>query len=119
MQQFLVAGALALGTLAENGKVRVDNRCFDEKDKAARTIGEASPVDDTNARLKVTFVPRAVRWIPFTSGDYWVLKIDPEYEVALVGSPNQKYLWVLARRPSIQKKRSTRIWPRRVVRGSI
>jgi apolipoprotein D and lipocalin family protein len=88
-------------SLSETGKVQVDNRCFDEDGKPARAIGEASPVDSANSRLKVTFLPKAIRWIPFTSGDYWVLKIDPEYEVALVGSPNQKYLWVLARRPSV------------------
>lgn len=90
-------------SLNEIGKVRVDNRCFDGDGKPARAIGEASPIDSMNSRLKVTFLPKAIRWIPFTSGDYWVLKIDPEYEVALVGSPNQKYLWVLARRQSVLK----------------
>jgi apolipoprotein D and lipocalin family protein len=46
-------------------------------------------------------VPRFLRWIPFTKGDYWVLKIDDAYTVALVGTPDRKYLWLLAREPHI------------------
>lgn len=45
----------------------------------------------------MTFLPKFIRWIPFTSGDYWVLKLDPLYKVSLVGTPNRKYLWLLAR----------------------
>jgi apolipoprotein D and lipocalin family protein len=83
------------------GNVRVDNRCFDENDKPSRSIGEATPVDGTKSRLKVTFLPKYARWIPFTSGDYWVLKLDPAYKVALVGTPDRKNLWVLSREPSL------------------
>lgn len=28
------------------------------------------------AKLKVNFLPAGLRWLPFTDGDYWVLKID-------------------------------------------
>lgn len=80
-----------------NGKIRVDNRCFDKNSQPTQAIAEAEPTDDTKARLKVNFLPAALRWLPFTDGDYWVLKIDPEYRVALVGTPDRKYLWVLAR----------------------
>ncbi|RVL92304.1 lipocalin family protein, partial [Sinorhizobium meliloti] len=60
-------------------------------------------VDATNAKLKVNFLPAALRWIPFTDGDYWVLKIDPEYRVALVGTPDRKFLWVIARESAISE----------------
>ena len=39
--------------------------------------------------------------MPFTKGDYWVLRIDPDYQVSLVGDPDHKYLWVLARDPKV------------------
>ncbi|SMF53416.1 apolipoprotein D and lipocalin family protein [Xaviernesmea oryzae] len=84
-----------------NGKILVDNRCFDKNDRPKQAIGEARPTDETNAKLKVNFLPAALRWLPFTDGDYWVLKIDPEYRVALVGTPDRKYLWVLARESAI------------------
>lgn len=87
-------------SLKDNGKVLVDNRCFDADDEPTRSVGEASPVDDTNAKLKVTFLPKAIRWIPFTDGDYWVLKIDPDYQMSLVGTPDRKNLWLLAREPN-------------------
>jgi apolipoprotein D and lipocalin family protein len=89
-------------SLNEDGTVRVDNRCFDEDGKPVRAVGQAVPVPgSSNSQLKVTFLPEFVRWLPFTKGDYWVLKIDREYSTALVGTPDRKYLWVLARHPEI------------------
>ena len=90
-------------SLNDDGTVRVDNRCFDEDGQPSQAIGEAAPVDDAKSRLKVTFLPEYVRWIPFTKGDYWVLKIDPGYRTALVGTPDRKYLWILSRQPEISE----------------
>ncbi|VEI13067.1 outer membrane lipoprotein Blc [Trueperella bialowiezensis] len=53
-------------------------------------------MDGEVGKLKVDFLPKFIRWIPFTSGDYWVLKLDPDYQIALVGTPNRENLWVLA-----------------------
>lgn len=94
-------------SLNPGGTVRVDNRCFDARGEPKQAIGEATPVDDTNARLKVTFLPKYIRWIPFTSGDYWVLKLDADYQMSLVGTPDRRYLWLLARRPVIDAEART------------
>src|SRR5690606_41705787 len=40
-------------SLKDNGAVRVDNRCFDKDQQPSQAIGEAKPVDETNAKLKV------------------------------------------------------------------
>jgi len=88
-------------SLQSNGKVRVDNRCFDRVGKPDQAIGEAVPVDASNAKLKVSFLPQFLRWIPFTKGDYWILRISPEYDVALVGTPTRENLWLLARNPQL------------------
>jgi apolipoprotein D and lipocalin family protein len=88
-------------SLNDGGTVRVDNRCFDDDGKPTQAIGEATPVDDANSRLKVNFLPKFIRWIPFTSGDYWVLKLDADYQVSLVGSPDRQFLWLLARSPDL------------------
>lgn len=95
------ADITATYSLNGDGNIKVDNRCFDEDGKPSQAIGEAEPVDDTNSRLKVTFLPEYVRWLPFTKGDYWVLKIDRAYSTALVGTPDRKYLWVLSRQPQL------------------
>ncbi|BBX68835.1 lipocalin family protein [Mycolicibacterium psychrotolerans] len=84
-----------------DGSVRVDNRCIDEDGKPSQSIGRATLVNGEAGRLEVSFLPEFLRWIPFTRGDYWVLKIDDAYTVALVGTPDQKNLWLLAREPRI------------------
>ena len=87
----------AVYSLNENGTVRVQNRCLD-KDKALdEAIAEATIVDGPNGKLEVSFLPEGLRWIPFTKGDYWVLKIDADYNTVLVGEPDLKYLWLLNR----------------------
>ena len=48
------------------------------------------------AELKVNFLPAVLHWLPFTSGDYWVLYTDYTH-YALVGDPSHKYLWILSR----------------------
>ncbi|WP_315385461.1 lipocalin family protein [uncultured Stenotrophomonas sp.] len=86
--------------LKDNGHVAVRNRCR-IGDKVEEAEGEATPVGDDPARLEVSFLPAGLRWIPFTKGDYWVIQVAPDYSVALVGSPDRKYLWLLARQPTL------------------
>ena len=81
-----------------DGSIRVDNRCLDEKGKPTQALGEARPVDAGNARLTVSFLPEYLRWIPFTKGDYWIIRLAEDYSVSLVGTPDRGHLWLLARR---------------------
>lgn len=90
-------------SLQDDGKVCVRNRALDGKGELQESVGEASVVESGNSKLEVTFLPDGLRWIPFTKGDYWILKLDPEYTTALVGSPDRKYLWLLSRRPDIDE----------------
>jgi len=80
--------------LREGGDIQVVNSCRDAEDGRTRQAkGRAWVVDKTtNARLKVSFF-----W-PFR-GDYWIIDLGTEYEYAVVGTPNRKYLWVLSRTP--------------------
>jgi apolipoprotein D and lipocalin family protein len=86
-------------TLRPDGKVDVLNTCHkDGLDGPVETAkGTAYAVDDTNAKLKVSFF-----W-PFT-GDYWVLDLDyADYQYALVGEPSRKNLWILSRKPHLER----------------
>lgn len=56
----------------------------------------------TIGKLKVTFFPRGLRWLPFGYGTYWVLATDYTH-YALVGNPNHRYLWILYRSQKINK----------------
>jgi apolipoprotein D and lipocalin family protein len=85
-------------SLNDDGSIRVDNRCLDDEGKPTQALGQAQPVDDSNARLTVSFLPEYLRWIPFTKGDYWIIRLAEDYSVSLVGTPDRKNLWLLARR---------------------
>ena len=87
-------------SLDDDGSVRVRNRCI-HKGELQEAIGRATPVDASNSRLEVSFLPAGLRWIPFTKGDYWVIALDPDYSAAMVGSPDRKYLWLLSRQPEM------------------
>ena len=52
------------------------------------------PDQQQPAKLKVRFF-----W-PFRA-DYCVLYVSPDYQYALVGLPNRKYLWVLSRKKTM------------------
>lgn len=88
-------------TLDDDGHVRVDNRCLDADREPVQALGKATPDPAHPGRLEVTFLPAGLRWIPWTSADYWVLRIADDYGTALVGSPDRKFLWLLARAPHI------------------
>ena len=88
----------------DDGTIRVQNRALDARGQLQESVGQATPVEDiANARLKVNFLPEGLRWIPFTSGDYWVLRLDPDYRTALVGTPDREYLWLLHREPKMDE----------------
>jgi apolipoprotein D and lipocalin family protein len=100
MQQFFehdCAGVTAEYSLRSDGKVDVTNTCrknsCEGKVKIAHGVGRvADPFD--HSKLKVSFF-----W-PFEA-DYWVLEVDPNYSIAVVGSPDRKSFWILSRSPKI------------------
>lgn len=84
-------------SMTADGRVRVENRCLDNEGKPDRSIGVAVPQDASNAKLKLSFLPEYLRWIPFTQGDYWILQLAADYSVALVGTPDRAHLWLISR----------------------
>ena len=87
--------------LDDAGAVRVVNSCINADGEVETAEGQAMPVDTSTAKLEVTFLPQGLRWIPFTKGDYWILRVDEGYNTALVGEPGRKYLWLLHRAPQM------------------
>ena len=93
-------GSRATYTLRDDGKITVVNECYDKSfsGKLRSVKGKAWVVDrETNARLKVSFF-----W-PF-AGDYWIIDLGRNYEYAVVGHPNRKYLWILSRTPEMDEE---------------
>lgn len=86
-------------SLRDDGGVKVVNRGWnDERQKWEQSIGKAyfikSPKDGA---LKVSFFG------PFYGG-YNIIKIDKEYQTALVVGGNKNYLWILSRSQKIPQK---------------
>ncbi|MEN2750657.1 lipocalin family protein [Psychrobacter sp. FBL11] len=89
---------------AKDTGITVLNQCIDEDGESVTAEGLAKPADDTGSKLKVTFLPSWIRWLPVGRADYWVLAHDPNYKTALVGTPDKEYLWLLARSPNISQE---------------
>jgi apolipoprotein D and lipocalin family protein len=88
----------------EGGNVEVLNRCRTSASGEPRfdsATGVAKATDPSNAKLRVSFLPPALRWLPVGWGDYQVIELDPEYRWVVVGEPRRDYLWVLSRTPAL------------------
>ncbi|WP_130802110.1 lipocalin family protein [Acinetobacter ihumii] len=93
----------AVYSLNPDQTIKVVNSCRNKSGEIESAEGVAYAANEGKSKLKVSFLPKALRWVPFTKGDYWVLRIDPEYQTALVGGPTHKYLWVLSRTPNLDE----------------
>ena len=87
-------------SVKDNGAIEVRNRCRVDG-TVEEAEGEATVAGADPARLEVSFLPKGLRWLPFARGDYWVMQVAPDYSVALVGTPDRRYLWLLARSPQL------------------
>lgn len=89
----------ALYTLQEGGTLGVTNRCRTATGEMQQVQGQAvAQVPGETNKLWVRFDNWASRLLPgLTKGQYWVLYLDDDYQSALVGHPNRKYLWLLSR----------------------
>lgn len=106
------ADSQATYALRPDGKMSVLNECRDQTSGESRKAkGKAWVVDRaSNAKLKVAFF-----W-PF-AGDYWIIDLGQEYEYAVIGHPERKYLWILSRDRQMQEEVYQGILHRLTARG--
>jgi apolipoprotein D and lipocalin family protein len=65
-------------------------------------IGIARQMGAKNSpKLKVRFAPEWLSFLDAVWGNYWVLDIDPAYQLVAVGEPSREFLWVLSRTPQV------------------
>ena len=104
-------GSAALYSLRPDGEIEVLNSCSDaETGKTRQARGRAWVVDQTNAKLKVSFF-----W-PFR-GDYWIIELGKEYEYVVIGTPNRKYFWILARERTMDETLYNALLQRAALQG--
>jgi apolipoprotein D and lipocalin family protein len=89
----------------DDGRIEVTNSCRKGDGTLDEARGVARVVDPrTSAKLEVRFAPAWLSWLPAVWGDYWILGLAPDYSWAVVGSPDRKYLWILARTPALAEE---------------
>jgi apolipoprotein D and lipocalin family protein len=95
-------------SLRSDGGIDVFNQCRRKTlgGELSSIRGKAWVMDKTtNAKLKVSF------FRPF-SGPYWIIDLGEDYEYAVVGHPQRKYLWVLSRTPRMDEETYRKILER-------
>lgn len=98
-QRDCVGEVTAQYTLREDGLVGVRNACRNRDGEMETADGIARRVAGHPGRLEVRFAPDWLAWAPFVWADYWVIDLDPDYQWAVVGGPERRYLWILSRTP--------------------
>lgn len=97
-QKQCVADTRADYSLQPEGRVQVVNRCRQANGDMTEAVGAARQVGDAHSpKLKVRFAPAWLSFIPAVWGDYWVIDLDPAYQLVAVSEPKREYLWVLSR----------------------
>lgn len=97
-----VADTQALYRRRDDGQIDVINRCRQADGAMTEAVGRARQVGAADSpRLEVRFAPAWLSWLPMVWGDYWVIDLDPAYQLAAVSEPSREYLWVLSRTPTV------------------
>ncbi|MEM8788080.1 MAG: lipocalin family protein [Pseudomonadota bacterium] len=90
-------GVTAEYTLREDGRIGVKNSCRKGALDGPLEVAEGSARVAAPGQLKVKFA----EWLPF-EGDYWVLDVTEDYDVAVIGVPSGDFGWILARTPTLE-----------------
>ena len=97
-QKKCVGNTKAVYTAKPDGNLRVLNSCKTANGETSEAEGAARQIGTKDSpRLEVRFAPEWLSFLPLVWGDYWVIDLDPQYQVAAVSDPRREYLWVLSR----------------------
>ena len=104
-QKKCISNTSAQYSAQPDGTVTVTNRCTQEDGKTADAAGQARQIGgNTSPRLEVRFAPAWLSFLPFVWGNYWVIDLDPDYQLVAVSEPKREFLWVLSRTPDVNAK---------------
>lgn len=87
-------------SLKVDGTVHLVNTAIAPDGSTRSVTGTAVPVPGSkHAKLKVSIDNFFAKLFgsPPEYGNYWILKLEPDYSLALVGSPDRDTLWLLSR----------------------
>jgi apolipoprotein D and lipocalin family protein len=101
-QRQCVSDTQALYRQRDDGQLDVVNRCRKDSGEMAEAVGRARQIGAADSpKLEVRFAPDWLSWLPLVWGNYWVIDLDPAYQLVAVSEPGREYLWVLSRTPTV------------------
>ena len=104
-QKKCVGNTKAIYSLRPDGNLRVLNSCKQADGDTSEAEGTARQIGAKDSpKLKVRFAPAWLSFLPMVWGDYWVIDLDAQYQLAAVSDPKREYLWVLSRTPQADPK---------------
>jgi apolipoprotein D and lipocalin family protein len=100
-----VANTRAQYLAQTDGSLQVLNSCATADGNTIDALGKAIQVGAASSpKLQVRFAPAWLSWLPQVWGDYWVIDLDADYQLAAVSDAKREYLWVLSRTPQVNAK---------------
>ena len=104
-QKKCVSNTKAVYSAKPDGNLRVLNSCKTAAGETSEAEGLARQIGSKDSpKLEVRFAPEWLSFLPLVWGDYWVIDLDPQYQLAAVSDPRREYLWVLSRTPQVDPK---------------
>ncbi|MBU3616800.1 lipocalin family protein [Polynucleobacter sp. JS-Polo-80-F4] len=104
-QKKCASNTKAVYSARADGTLKVLNSCKTADGEVSEAEGTARQIGPKDSpKLEVRFAPAWLAFIPMVWGDYWVIDLDSQYQVAVVSDPRREYLWILSRTPQIDKK---------------
>ena len=104
-QKKCTSNTKAVYTAKPDGNLRVLNSCKTASGETSEAEGLARQIGaKDSAKLEVRFAPEWLSFLPMVWGDYWVIDLDAQYQVAAVSDPRREYLWILSRTPQLDPK---------------
>jgi apolipoprotein D and lipocalin family protein len=104
-QKKCVGNTKAIYSPKPDGNLRVLNSCKQADGETSEAEGAARQVSGKDSpKLEVRFAPAWLSLLPMVWGDYWIVDLDPQYQLAAVSDPRREYLWVLSRTPQLDPK---------------
>ena len=96
--------AIAVYTPLPNGMLSVHNIAVRPDGSQHDIYGYAEVLNPpANTKLAVRFNTWFSPFIPIPKeGNYWIFYVENNYHEAIVGTPDRKYLWILARTAKLQ-----------------
>lgn len=103
--------AMAEYTPRGDGTLALRNTAIRPDGSTRSVTGTATPVPGSgNARLRVRIDAFPGNLVPPPDeGNYWIIRVAPDYRYALVGTPDRRFLWILSRTRSIGQSDFTRL----------